>query len=261
MFSFCTFLAVATITLCCGNIAMAATHHSPASRFDAYEGRVMCGYQGWFRAPGDEVQSTGWGHYASHGKFDAGNVHIDVWPDVSEYEKIYPTALKMADGTSARVFSSVDASTVGLHFKWMRDYGIDGVFVQRFFSGLRMPESRLKSRRVLEQSLTSSRKYDRAISVMYDLSGLKASGEDCSAVIEDWKELVDDLKLTSQGTDQTYLYDHGKPLVAIWGLGFPDRPYRARDIGVDRLINFLKHDPVYGGCSVVLGVPNYFREL
>ena len=96
---------------------------------------------------------------------------------------------------------------------------------------------------------------------MYDLSGLKASGEDCASVMQDWKELVDELKITSQGTNQTYLYHRGKPLVAIWGLGFPDRAYNIHNIGIDKLIEFFKHDPKYGGCAVMLGVPTYFRDL
>ena len=28
--------------------------HSPSSRFPTYEGRIMCGYQGWFRAEGTD---------------------------------------------------------------------------------------------------------------------------------------------------------------------------------------------------------------
>jgi len=95
---------------------------------------------------------------------------------------------------------------------------------------------------------------------MYDLSGLKP-GEDCDSLMQDWKELVDELKLTSQGTNQTYLYHRGKPLVTIWGIGFPDRPYDIRNIRLERLLDFLKNDPKYGGCSVMLGVPNYFRDL
>jgi hypothetical protein len=116
----------------------------------------------------------------------------------------------------ARVFSSYDQSTTDLHFRWMQQYGIDGVFVQRFFGGLRTPKSREASRVVLEHAMESSRKYGRAISVMYDLSGLRNSGEDCSAMIQDWKELVDELKITSQPTNN-YLYHRGKPLVVIWG--------------------------------------------
>jgi hypothetical protein len=96
---------------------------------------------------------------------------------------------------------------------------------------------------------------------MYDLSGLKTTGEDCSSVIQDWKELVDKLRITAQGTNQTYLYHRGKPLVTIWGVGFPDRGYNIRKIGLEKLIDFLKNDPNYGGCSVMLGVPTIFREL
>jgi len=50
-------------------------------------------------------------------------------------------------------------------------------------------------------------------------------------------------------------------LIAIWGLGFPDRPYAIRDIGFERLLDFLQHDSEYGGCAIMLGVPAYFRRL
>ena len=240
--------------------AIAATKHSSSSRYPTYEGRVMCGYQAWFRAPEDGA-NEGWGHYASRGKFDSANVHLDFWPDVAEYEKTYPTALTNHDGTVARVFSSWDASTVNLHFRWMQQYGIDGVFVQRFFGVTRNEQSRRKGRVILEHALKASQKHGRALAVMYDLSGLRANGEDCSSVMQDWKELVDELKITSQGTNQTYLYHRGKPLVAVWGLGFPDRPYDLRNIGIDKLIEFFKNDPEYGGCAVMLGVPNFFRDL
>jgi hypothetical protein len=180
---------------------------------------------------------------------------------MDEYEKTYPTAFTNKDGTVARVFSSWDQSTVDLHFRWMRDYGIDGVFMQRFFGVTRSERSREEGRVILGRALKASRKHGRAIALMYDLSGLRAGRDDCSSIIQDWKELVDDLKLTGNGTNQTYLYHEGKPLVAIWGLGFRDRPYKLREIGIERLIDFLKNDPEYGGCSVMLGVPNYFREL
>jgi len=220
----------------------------------------MCGYQGWFRAEGDG-SGQGWGHYGSRGRFDPEHVTIDLWPDVSEYEKTYPTQFKLGDGSSAQVFSSWDASTVDLHFRWMQEYGIDGVFMQRFFSVSRTAKSRRDSRVILQNALKASQAHGRAIAVMYDLSGLRAQGEDCASLIQDWKELVDELKLTAQGTNQTYLYHRGKPLVAIWGLGFPDRDYNIRQIGIERFIDFLKNDPEYGHCSVMLGVPTNFREL
>jgi len=247
---------------CLSNVllsAVAGTKHSPTSEYPTYNGRVMAGYQGWFRAEGDG-SGGGWSHYSERGPLKASNLHPDFWPDVSEYEKTYPTALTNKNGSVVRVFSSVDQSTTDLHFKWMKDYGIDGVFVQRFFGGLRSVESRKNSRVVLENAIKASQKYGRAISVMYDLSGLRDNGEDCSAIIQDWKELVDELKVTSQPRNY-YLYHRGKPLVVIWGLGFPDRGYNIRNIGIEKVIDFLKNDPEYGGCSVMLGVPTYFRDL
>lgn len=236
------------------------SRHSSGSLFPTYEGRVMTGYQGWFRAEGDG-SGRGWVHYGNNGKFDKVNNTIDFWPDVSEYPKTYPTQFTMPDGTPARVFSSNDESTVDVHFRWMKEYGVDGAFMQRFFGVTRTPESREKGRVILGHALKASQKHGRAIAVMYDLSGLKANGEDCSSVIQDWKELVDKMKITSQGEDQTYLFHNGKPLVAIWGLGFPDRPYDIRNIGFDKLLDFLQNDPEYGGCSIMLGVPAYFRRL
>jgi len=250
--------------LCCALVpprpALAAPKHSAGSSYPSYEGLVMCGYQGWFRAEGDGA-GHGWVHYCTHNQFAPDSLKVDLWPDVSEYEKTYRTPFHNPDGTPARVFSSWDQSTVDLHFRWMRDYGIDGVFMQRFFGVTRTERSRREGRIMLGYALKASQRNGRALAVMYDLSGLHAKGEDCASVIQDWKELVDELKLTSQGTNQTYLYHRGKPLVAIWGVGFPDRSYNIRDIGLDKLIAFLKHDPDYGGCSVMLGVPTYFRDL
>ncbi len=235
--------------------------HGEKTLFKSYKGLVMAGYQGWFRADGDGA-GNGWGHFGRAGKFDAEHNTIDFWPDVTEYKKIYKTSFKDASGNAAEVFSSLDKSTTELHFKWMKDYGVDGVFMQRFFGVTRGYHNSNKSQDIiLRNALEAAKENKRAIAVMYDLSGLKAEGEDCSSVIEDWKMLVDELKVTSRGEDQTYLFHNNKPLVAIWGVGFPDRPYDTRKIGINRLIDFLKNDPVYGGCSVMLGVPTYFREL
>ena len=40
------------------------------------------------------------------------------------------------DGSQAELFSSDNAAVVLRHFQWMRDYGIDGAFQQRFLVGL-----------------------------------------------------------------------------------------------------------------------------
>jgi len=231
--------------------------HSKTSAFKSYKGLVMAGYQGWFNSPEDGA-GRGWNHYLSHGKFEPGSTNIDIWPDVSEYKKTYHTPFKLADGSDALLYSSYDASSVDLHFKWMQQYGIDGVFVQRFIADVQRGHGRIHNDVVLGNALAASQKYHRAISIMYDLSGMGAGGD--SLVIKDWKHLVDSLKITNRGNNQTWLYHNGKPLVAIWGIGFNDhRKYGLAEAG--RIVDFLKNDPVYGGCAVLLGVPTYWRDF
>lgn len=103
--------------------AVAQTKHSDQTAYPSYKGLVMAGYQGWFRAEGDGSGAKGY----SYGNEE--RTGIDMWPDVSEYEKTYPTPFKLPNGEPARFFSSYDKSTVDLHFKWMHDYGVDGVFI------------------------------------------------------------------------------------------------------------------------------------
>ena len=45
-----------------------------------------------------------------------------------------------ADGSPAQVFSAFNDKTVLRHFQWMKDYGIDGVFVQRFVADVSTPK-------------------------------------------------------------------------------------------------------------------------
>lgn len=242
------FILLLSFFLCIQTLAQ--KKHATTTKYPSYTGLVMAGYQGWFRAD-------------KNGKMypDETKIKLDMWPELAEYEQTYPTGLKHADGSVARFFNSSDKSAVHLHFKWMKEYGIDGVFMQRFFNVTRKNDLTHPSTVVLKHAIEAASKHDRAYAVMYDLSGLKATGEDCSSVIEDWKFLVDSLNVTNQKSIKTYLFHRGKPLVAIWGLGFPDRPYNSRSIGIERLIDFLKNDPVYGGCSVMLGVPTFWRDL
>jgi hypothetical protein len=245
------------LLLLLGAVSYGQSLHSKTSAFKSYKGLVMAGYQGWFNAP-DDGAGRGWNHYNSHGKFEPGSTNIDVWPDVSEYKKTYKTAFKHADSSYAYVYSSHDASSTDTHFKWMQQYGIDGVFVQRFIADVQRGRGRAHNDVVLGNVLRSSQKYHRAVALMYDLSGMKAGGD--SVVIKDWKHLVDSLKLTNQGNKQSYLYHNGKPLVAIWGVGFNDnRKYGLSE--AEKIIDFLKNDPVYGGCSILLGVPTYWRDF
>src|ERR1700722_12388005 len=103
-------LIILLCLMCFPSFINAQCKHSPTSQFPTYEGRVMCGYQGWFRAEGDGSDG-GWSHYSERGQLTAATLHPDFWPDISEYEITYPTSLTNQDGTVARVFSSYDQST------------------------------------------------------------------------------------------------------------------------------------------------------
>lgn len=245
------------IAMLCIITAQAQRKYSATSRYPTYHGLLMCGYQGWFNAPGDSA-GRGWNHYAGKGALADGNCKFDLWPDTREYKVTYPSPFLMPDGTAARLFSSYDASTTNLHFQWMQQYDIDGVFVQRFVSNLKSPKSLHHNNVVLQHALAASKKYHRAIAVMYDLSGMKAG--DGAVIINDWKYLVDQMKMACGGNKQTYLYHHNKPLVTLWGVGFNDgRDYGLKDVSM--VVDFFKNDPVYGGCAIMLGVPTQWREL
>jgi hypothetical protein len=212
---------------------------------------VMAGYQGWFRCEGDGA-GVGWHHYGGKGKFEPGACGIELWPDVSEFgaDEKFATPFRHADGSTAHVFSSVNPKTVRRHFEWMKQYGIDGVFVQRFASVTRDPRFLKPANRVLASCRDAAHETGRAWVAMYDLSGIKPG--QISGIIEDWKELSARL---SPGTDARYVKVKGKPLVAVWGLGFSDREPM---LGEWReLLTFLKGQ----GCSIMLGVPTYWRTL
>ncbi len=216
-------------------------------------GKVMCGYQGWFNAEGDGAE-RGWVHWTRHrGGMSQGNAKVDLWPDVSELkaDERIATGFPHQDGRAAEVFSSFKKPTVLRHFEWMRDYGIDGAFVQRFITDLGDAKALRHNNTVLASCREGANRAGRAYAVMYDLSGLGA--ERMNSVLDDFHSLRERMKITE---DPAYLKHHGKPLVAVWGVGFSD--HRAYTIAECRhLVESLKNE----GCAVMLGVPTSWREL
>ncbi|HPD14854.1 MAG TPA: glycoside hydrolase family 71/99-like protein [Planctomycetota bacterium] len=221
--------------------------------------KVMCGYQGWFAAEGDG-SGRGWFHYGGRDGFRPGSCSIDLWPDVSELDadEKFPTPFRHADGRVAHVFSSLQRKTVLRHFEWMRQYGLDGVFAQRFGGELRHPKGLNHATVVLGHCREGANRTGRAYAVMYDLSGLGAG--ETRLVADDWKLLVDRMHIARDPRDAAYLRHRGKPVVALWGIGFSDgRRYTLDEC--ERLIRFLKSDPKYGGNTVMLGLPTWWRTL
>lgn len=220
-------------------------------------GKVMCGYQGWFNAEGDGAK-RGYNHWTRAGaRPSPDNVRVDMWPDLSDFpaDERFPTDFFHADGTRAEVFSSYRRPTVLRHFEWMREHGIDGVFVQRFINSLSKDTSLAANNAVLDHCREGARRSGRAYALMYDLSSLPVGQAD--RLIDDWKKLLRDTRLTA---DPAYLRHHGKPLLALWGCGFKadDKPRPSLD-DWQKILTFLKNDPESGGLAIMLGVPSAWR--
>lgn len=247
------FKSLLLLILLCPASVCAARSYQGKRMFTSYRGLVMAGYQGWFNAPGDNA-GRGWYHYKGRDGFRPGSASVDMWPDVSEYKTTYKSPFVYADGSAACLPSSYDSTTVDTHFRWMSQYGIDGVFMQRFVSEIRNESGRRHFNRVLASAMTSANRHGRAISVMYDLSGMNA-GED-TVVISDIRRLAAEHSMMRHADNPSYLYHNGRPLVAVWGVGFNDsRKYGMAE--AERIVTALKDM----GFSVLLGVPTHWRLL
>ncbi|MEM6690992.1 MAG: glycoside hydrolase family 71/99-like protein [Planctomycetota bacterium] len=222
---------------------------------ETLNGKVMVGYQGWFNCEGDGMD-LGWTHWTRNRKrmLAPGNVTVDLWPDMTELDddEKFETGFTHADGRNAEVFSSANRKTVLRHFRWMKEYGIDGAFLQRFANGLRRGSQKRHKDTVLRHVREGAEASGRSFAVMYDLSGLPKGG--CQIVRDDWLELREG-GLTD---DRAYQKHNGKPVVSIWGVGFNDgtKPREYTLAECRDLIDFLRSN----GCAVMLGIPTGWRE-
>jgi len=184
--------------------------------------KVLCGYQGWFRAGGDG--GTEWDHWDRHWrKPPATNaldmLTFDMWPDVSEYTHKYAVpGFTFPDGSQAYLYSALDQQTVDKHFDWMQQYGIDGVVVQRFVTQTPPDKVQTWKSNVLRNVRAAANRTGRVFCLEYDMSGAN-NRTLFSQLTNDWVYLVDDLKLTQ---DPRYLHHNSKPVLMIFGF-YPER--------------------------------------
>jgi hypothetical protein len=73
-----------------------------------------------------------------------------------------------------------------------------------------------------------------------------------ATLTNDWVYLTRTMGVTNS---ERYLRHNGRPIVAVWGLGFTDRPGPAADAQL--LINWFKA----AGCTVMGGIPTNWRAL
>jgi hypothetical protein len=221
---------------------------------DGLRGRVLCGYQGWFTAEGDGAD-LGWRHWrtADPASPTGSRLAVDLLPDVSELtaEERFATDLLDPDGKPVEVFSSHRKPTVIRHFRWMEEHGIDGVFVQRFAVDLDDTKRLAHATTVLAHCRQGALTHGRVYAVMYDLTGMKRGS--LGAVLDDWRLLHERMQI---GRDAASLTVTGRPLVAVWGIGFGDgRDYTLADCR--DLVAALKAE----GCAVMCGLPTGWRTL
>jgi hypothetical protein len=193
------------------------------------ENKVLIGYQGWFTCPQD---GTAWSHW-SRGVPAADTLSIDLYPDLRELdpdERCEIPGMTIA-GKPAYLFSSRNPKTVSRHFRWMKEYGLDGVLVQRFVGTIRAKHA--DGDLVLKNVMAAARETGRTFAIEYDISG---GNPDTFAqtLKDDWIYLVDQLKVTAHPNYQRH---NGKPVVSIWGMGLndgnnhpPTNPQEAKDL-------------------------------
>jgi hypothetical protein len=222
-------------------------------------GKLLFGYQGWFGCPGDGSPLRAWEHWFRRGEPATGaSIRVDMWPDVSELapDERCPTPLRLPDGRAAEVFSAYHPRTVDRHFRWLQEYGLPGVFLQRFSHGLQNPAVLAFRDGVARNVRTAAESHGRVFAIMYDISGHPRDSV-VRGVKNDWAYAVDTLRVTES---PRYLRHGGRPVLAIWGFGFLDRsatPEQAAE-----LIDFFKNNPEPRyRVTLVGGVPSRWRSL
>lgn len=215
--------------------------------------KLMMGYQGWFACPGDGSALNRWVHWFRNSTPMATNATVDFWPDIAELDadELFATAMTLPGGSPAKVYSPYKEKTVVRHFRWMKDNNLDGVFLQRFSSSLSNPDHFAFRNQVTLNVRAGAETYGRVFAIMYDISGQNPATL-VSTLTNDWAYLINTLNVN---TSPSYVRHRGKPVVAIWGFGFTDRPGTPDEALT--VINWFKS----AGCTVMGGVPTNWRTL
>lgn len=222
-----------------------------ASAYSEFTGKSVAGYQVWFAAGN---ATSGWVHWSANTPPAANKTHVEVYPDVSEYAEtdLAQTALaNLGNGTPSRLFTSANKTVIDKHFQWMKEYGIDGVAVQRFIGNIggAIISSPGAAPLKIKQAAEST---GRIFYICYDISssGMEATWDD--VIKFDWVYNVEqNNQLTSS---PAYAKVGNKPVVQVWGPGFTDN-HPGTAVETIALIDFLKSR----GCYVIGGTPTYWR--
>ncbi len=214
---------------------------------------VLAGYQGWFATPRNRLLRR-WSHWSRSGEPRRGSSAIELYPDVREYpaDALARTGYaNLGQGGVTRLFDSDHEGVLDLHVRWMQDYGLNGVALQRFVVGIAEERGEWRNSVASHLKLASERR-GRTFYIMYDISGHDGHNL-AELMLRDYRTTIrDDLKLPAS---ESYARQGDRPVVAIWGFGFKNR--KGTPEHAERVIRELRE---VHGCYVVGGVPYDWRR-
>ncbi len=224
-----------------------------ASGYSEFIGKTVAGYQAWFVAGS---LTSGWVHwnFKTNGAPGPGTMSFEVCPDITEYpdEVLKPTNFAlMGNGKPLKLFSSTSKEVIDIHFRWMREYGIDGAAVQRFIGNIgssiiTSPASTIhKIREAAEAN-------ERIFYICYDTSSSGMEENWDETIKMDWVYNVEQNNLT---TSPAYAKVGNMPVVQVWGIGFKGGKNPGTAAETIALIDFFKSR----GCYVIGGTPRGWR--
>lgn len=217
-------------------------------------GKVLAGYQGWFRCPNDPVDN-GWVHWGrtAYDPMDASQVTVDMWPYLNDYEadSVYPAdEMVYENDRPAYLFSSADQETIQRHFRWMRKYNIDGVYLQRFVSR-RLSGYYGADEFVLNNVREAAAQEGRVWALEYDVSSLHFDEAPFEVITNDWKFLTEELGILD---DPRYLHEDGKPVLFIWGFSVALRDFSLEE--ANEIVDYFSAQDLY----LIGGVNAYWED-
>jgi hypothetical protein len=244
--------------LTCLLFAGAAVYGAGPVDASTLDGKVLFGYQGWFNCAGDGAPENGWRSWA-RGVPSAETLTVDMYPDLSEFDRDELCAVPgmTIGGKQAYLSSAWNPKTVSRHFRWMKEYGLDGVLIQRFVTNI--ARKRASGDVVLKNILKAAAESGRVIAIEYDVTGSNLATF-ADTMKEDWKYLVDDLKVTAH---PGYLRHKGKPVLSIWGPGLHEDRHVPHDpaVALQMIEWFRAQAPEKYRVTYMGGTPSRWRTL
>ncbi|MGE3974824.1 MAG: glycoside hydrolase family 71/99-like protein [Bdellovibrionales bacterium] len=182
-----------------------------------FRNMVLAGYQGWFSTPGDG-QLNRWGHWSAGNSPAPNRITFEQYPNVSEYPaaSLVTTDLgPLGNGQPSKLFSSFHPGVVDTHFRWMSEYGIDGVCSGRFMVATYSSVELAARNKMVELIKKYAHYYRRYFYISYDLTNARLDSLEAD-LTRDWtNELDGRLSVTAS---PVYARTSGKPVIMLWGI-------------------------------------------